>query len=212
MDGFDDYEDGDARSRLEALLDDADDDFDDPDDDDDLDDDDDDFTDEWARDGLDDGPPPVPDEVTPEQIDAVFADMAAVDEAGAESLRAQWGDAAGANLRFATAAYETLYTPELKALLDDPAVGNSPALLDAAAKIGRRLAEVAGDPFTINRSNPTMPTASEATKNRLDELADLQLTDPLRYKSPKVQRELQALYQKVYGTEPLIGGPEGRVL
>lgn len=225
MDGFDDDDDEDhsARSRLEALRDGAPDDLDD---DGDYDAGEDGYAHQEGYDGLDDGPPAAPGEVDPvdapfievgepltaEHVDAVFDIMSDFDRDGAEELRAEWGSAAADNLRFAVAATRSLASPELLDEFTRTGMGDSPELMRVAARVGRLLAKEPGDPSTINLRNNPMPTASPATQDRLDELADLQLTNPSKYKSKKVQTELQSLYERVYGTEPVIGGPEGRVL
>jgi hypothetical protein len=78
--------------------------------------------------------------------DDAFAVMSGVDQVGAEALRERWGADADANLAYARSAVSALATSELIEALEESGLGDHPAVIEVAARIGRQLAgEAAGD-------------------------------------------------------------------
>ncbi len=77
-------------------------------------------------------------------------------------------------------------------------LGAHPVFLKAMAEAGARIDTA--DPLAI------MPESEQqAIQARIDELTQLQHSDPTKYTSQAVQDELQGLYQKKAGTRPVVG-------
>ena len=127
------------------------------------------------------------------------------------ALVREWGTGKNFNdnLSFARAAARAFATPAIMAALEDSGVGNSPDLMRALAGIGRRMAEVPGDPDTVTREGPIMtPRNQAAVQDRIDEI--MQMVGTPAYTSKKIQRELNALYDSMPGASTLIDGWEQR--
>lgn len=141
--------------------------------------------------------------------------MARADAQATAALRQQWGAEAARNIAFARSAAKQIATGELLSLLDGVevngvAIGNHPALVQAAAHVGRILARAdAGISPVGDRpdgDHGSLPAGeSHKLKHRIEELHGLQFADPLRYRSAPVQRELGRLYDRLYGGAPIVG-------
>ncbi len=109
------------------------------------------------------------------------------------------------------------------ALLDDQELGDHPAVLDFAAKVGRRLADggtaTAAAPEQGSRQEvPRMRTTSEDAPGPLDdELVDLtrQIHDAQdrndRALRDRLVRQREGIAARLYGTGPVVGG-DGRTI
>ncbi len=140
------------------------------------------------------------------QKEQANADQRAETEA---SLRRDWGADHERNLNFAQRAVRDFGDEDFVSLLetreiDGVKLGDHPSFVRAFATIGRRMGEdlpLSGEP---ERGQAGLQT-------RIDSLHALQDSDPRRYASDAVQRELQDLYGRLYGNEPIVGD-EGRRL
>lgn len=135
-------------------------------------------------------------EVAPDD-DTLFHHLSAGDPAEAEALRKEWGADARLNAFFAAKAVETFLTPQLEAELKESGLLGSPQLLRAAARIGRQVAQVAGDPLSVGKG-ATMPDPS--TK---------QLTTAQR---DSVDAEIRRLYDENRGRPEMTSEPVQRRL
>lgn len=158
----------------------------------------------------------VPDTATTAEI---LEEMAKADAPATAALRQQWGGEAARNIAFAQSAVRQLATAELISLLDGAevngvAIGSHPALVQAAAHVGRLLAGADGGPSPARgpRGGTDRPSSAESRtmRGRLDELHGLQFADPVRYRSEAVQRELGRLYDRLHGGAAIVGR-DGRV-
>ncbi len=122
-------------------------------------------------------------------------------EAEAELARA-WGGDYQRNLTLARRAARDFGGADFAALvesaeLDGRPLGDHPAFLRTFAAIGRRLAEA--EPLGAEGGG------GPGLEARIDALHALQASDPGRYTSNAVQRELQELYRRLHGSAPVVG-------
>lgn len=156
----------------------------------------------------------------PHAAEKAIAAMRAADSGLASAVLADWGADTGRNLEFARGAAERLASPALVALLESweingTPLGNHPAIVEVAARIGRLLAEAPGNPKSIGGERrkglaPDDPRAKKA-KSRIDELMKLMHDAPATYRGAAVQKELQGLFASLHGDGPVVGGG-GRTL
>ena len=130
------------------------------------------------------------------------------DEAEA-SLRQEWGGEHERNLTLAQRAVTAFGDDVFVDFLESAEVGGAklgdhPAFVRAFAAIGRAMGE-------------DLPLSGEGENHggslhaRIDALHALQDSDPQKYASRAVQSELQSLYGRLYGGQPVVGS-EGRRL
>ena len=154
----------------------------------------------------------IPDAATTE---AVFADLAKADPDITAALRRQWGADAAKNLAFARAAVDAFAGRDLVDFLegvelDGQPLAHHPAIWETAARIGRMLARDPGKPGSV-RVAPSQPRGpgtngeKEKIEERIDDLMALMHSDKAKYQSERVQRELRALYGRLYGDRPIVG-------
>lgn len=139
---------------------------------------------------------------------AVLAAMTAADPDAAAALQAEWGADFGGQIALARQGAQALATPELVALLEDSGLGDHPALIRAAAEIGRRLADTRSDASAA----ADVPDAAELERleAEIDRLHGLQASQPQAYRSERTQRSLARLYARRYGRGPLVGEDQRR--
>lgn len=140
------------------------------------------------------------------QKERANADQRAETEA---DLRREWGADHERNLNFAQRAVRDFGDEDFVSLLetreiDGVKLGDHPGFVRAFAAIGRRM----GEDLPLNGEPERGGAGLQA---RIDGLHALQDSDPRRYASNAVQRELQDLYRRLYGSEPIVGD-EGRRL
>lgn len=123
-------------------------------------------------------------------------------------LKREWGKDAEANERFGKQAVKTFDTDgSLTDMLEEATyqgvqLGNHPAFRKTFAQIGRSMGE---DGFQVTPSGEE----AESLQGKLDELMGLLNTDPEKYKSPAVQRQIDQINEKLHGDGPIVGA-EGR--
>jgi hypothetical protein len=124
-------------------------------------------------------------------------------------LRREWGGDHERNVALAQRAVQAFGDDAFTEFLESHEaagvkLGDHPAFLRAFAAIGRGLGE-----------DPPLAGAGESgggsVQARIDTLHALQQSDPQKYASRTVQGELQSLYAKLYGGQPVVGS-EGRRL
>lgn len=125
------------------------------------------------------------------------------------SLRREWGGDHARNLAFAQRAVRSFGDEAFVDFLESQEaegvkLGDHPAFLRAFAAIGRAMGE--DQPLTGEGER-----GGGSVQARIDALHALQQSDPGRYASRAVQSELQSLYGRLYGGQPLVGS-EGRRL
>ena len=124
------------------------------------------------------------------------------------ALRKEWGTEADRNFALASRASETLggnfvellrmTGSELAELLGDGMLGDYPVMVKAMSNVGARTDE---DTLFIGSSDQERQSAQE-------ELAELNAKVPPHtpaYKDPKHQARVSALYDKIYGSKPIVG-------
>ncbi|MGD1878334.1 MAG: hypothetical protein ACFB13_12655 [Kiloniellaceae bacterium] len=126
------------------------------------------------------------------------------------SLRQEWGGDHDRNLTFAQRAVQTFGDDAFVAFLESQEVGgvklgDHPAFVRAFAAIGRSMGE------DVPLSGAGESGGGSSLHARIDALHALQDSDPQKYASRAVQSELQSLYGRLYGGQPLVGS-EGRRL
>ena len=126
-----------------------------------------------------------------------------------ESLRREWGGDHQRNLNFAQRAVRSFGDDAFVDFLQSQEVegvklGDHPAFVRAFAAIGRAMGE--DQPLTGEGER-----GGGSLQARIDALHALQQSDPGRYASRAVQSELQSLYARLYGGQPVVGS-EGRRL
>lgn len=121
-----------------------------------------------------------------------FDAMRAVDAAGAEALRREWGADFARNLELARRAAAAVADDGLIAALEEAGLGDDPRIVRAAAAIGRLLerADHGGDA-------PDGP-ARQALEQELDRL----VARP-DYWSDPVQRRVRRIFLDLHGSRPL---------
>jgi hypothetical protein len=161
-------------------------------------------------------PSPGGDGKTPStpSTDAMIEAMRTADARLASAVLADWGEDTPRNLAFARGAAERLASPALVELLDGweingTPLGNHPAVVEAAARIGRLLAATPGDPRSLaaapDQRSPASAAETARAKARIDELMRLMHEQPAKYRSDAVQKELQALFAGIHGERPIVG-------
>jgi hypothetical protein len=125
------------------------------------------------------------------------------------SLRREWGGDHERNLTFAQRAVRSFGDAAFTEFLEGQEVegvklGDHPAFVRAFATIGRAMGE--DQPLTGEGER-----GGGSLQARIDALHALQDSDPGRYASRAVQSELQSLYARLYGGQPVVGS-EGRRL
>ncbi len=147
--------------------------------------------------------------------EAAFEEMRRADAALADALLDEWGEEAGPNLAQAREVAEKVALPELLDLLgsvelDGSLLGDHPAVVGTAARIGRMLALGADTEVEEGaEKRGTSGRGRDSLQKRIDSLHELQWQDPPKYASPRTQRELHDLYARLHGSEA-IRDVEGR--
>lgn len=138
------------------------------------------------------------------------AQTAAERRAEAEaSLRHEWGGDHERNLTFAQRAVQSFGDGAFVDFLESQEVegvklGDHPVFVRAFAAIGRAM----GEDVPLSGEGASGGGSLQA---RIDALHGLQDSDPQKYASRAVQSELQSLYARLYGGQPVVGS-EGRRL
>ena len=119
-----------------------------------------------------------PDAFSPKQVEASFAAMKEMDPEGAADLERAWATDAGDNLAYAVKAAKVVMTKELARELTETGIGDHPALVRAAAQLGRLLehgeaaqplADVRGRLQSLTKESKTMhETDDEAFQAELE--------------------------------------------
>ena len=125
------------------------------------------------------------------------------------SLRQEWGGDHERNLTFARRAVQSFGDAAFTDFLESQEVegvklGDHPAFVRAFAAIGRSM----GEDVPLTGEGESGGSGLQA---RIDGLHALQDSDPQKYASRAVQSELQSLYARLYGGQPVVGS-EGRRL
>lgn len=179
---------------------------------------------EFAADPLEDGGPreavtegdrpdtaPEPD-ARPDAAatEAMFAAMGELEPAQAAELRQRWGAEAAANLRHAAAAARAFDSPALSAFLEDSGLGDHPALIEAAARIGRRLA--GDEPARASGRGAADGAAGQRQDGALDrqiEELTAQIHDAAQRGDPRqvdrLSRRRDGLAERLWGGQAIIG-------
>ena len=145
-----------------------------------------------------------------EVVDYVFAEMEKLNPNVAASLRTRWGGDAQANLAYAQNAVDKLTSRDLNDFLetvdrDGVPLGNHPAVIDLAARIGRLLAAGSSPSSSGTDKRKGVNTSNQGIQSRIDKIHEFSFTDPSKYKSHPIQDELQGLYEKLHGGQPIVG-------
>lgn len=124
------------------------------------------------------------------------------------SLRHEWGGDHERNLTFARRAVQSFGDAAFTDFLESQEaegvkLGDHPAFVRAFAAIGRAM----GEDLPLSGAGES----GGSLQARIDALHALQDSDPQRYASRAVQSELQSLYGRLYGGQPVVGS-EGRRL
>jgi hypothetical protein len=144
--------------------------------------------------------------------ESLAAQERAAAERGAEAeaeLRREWGGDHERNVALARRAAQSFGDEAFAEFLEAETaagvrLGDHPAFLRAFAAVGRAMDE--DQPLS-----GAGESAGSGLQARIDALHALQDSDPRRYASPAVQSELQSLYARLYGGQPVVGS-EGRRL
>jgi hypothetical protein len=141
-----------------------------------------------------------------EQQEKTAAERRAEAEA---SLHREWGADHTRNLTFAQRAVRTFGDDAFVGFLESQEVGgvklgDHPAFVRAFAAVGRSM----GEDLPLSGGGEAGGGSLQA---RIDSLHALQDSDPQKYASRAVQGELQSLYGRLYGGQPVVGA-EGRRL
>jgi len=125
------------------------------------------------------------------------------------SLRHEWGGDHERNLTFARRAVQSFGDSAFVDFLESQQaegvkLGDHPAFVRAFAAIGRSM----GEDVPLSGAGENGGGRLQA---RIDAVHALQDSDPQRYASRAVQSELQSLYARLYGGQPVVGS-EGRRL
>ena len=156
----------------------------------------------------------------PDHVKEALESMAVWDADGnnwVEELKAHWGSDLPANLGYARAFSEA--HPDVAQVLETVGLGDHPGLVLAAAILGRRYSTRAGDPSenTTQKAGVQAMTTEdidtdfdEKTTQLMDEAAQARSAGNLA-KSTRLQKEIDAMFAKRYGGEPIVGSG-GRTL
>jgi hypothetical protein len=165
------------------------------------------------RDGTELAPMPEAPAVSSE-TDAAVAKLNQLGGRHSE-LVASWGADAPVNIEYARAAFREVVAndPDLVAVVDRSGIGNHPSVLEFLAKQGRLSAGLMNDhtiarsyePMTINRTGPSNPSRGGGAREQLDQLMADNPPGSDRYKSPTVQRRVEALSRQIAGNGNVIG-------
>ena len=161
----------------------------------------------------------VPDFNRAESVDTVFRSMSEVDAEETRALRAEWGKEAGTNLRFAQSL--VFANPEFTKRFARAGFLNDPVVIGAAATLGRLLAKTSGDPRTVaSLFDLGVDTTGESGEKAVDDQANATLEEQLEelqeekmmalkrgdsIKATKLDARQAALYEKLYGDDPVVG-------
>lgn len=169
------------------------------------------------RDGQD-AQPLAPMPAAPAVTSETDAAIAKLNEFGGRhaELVSSWGADAPVNIEYARAAFRGMAAsdPGLIAAVDNSGLGNHPAILEHLASFGRLSAGLMNDhtiarsyqPMTTNRTGPT--GASRSGGGAREELEELMAANPpgsASYKTPSVQRRVEALSRQIAGTGNAVG-------
>lgn len=119
-----------------------------------------------------------------------------------KALRQEWGRDYDQNVRWANAAATQFGMKDVlnTRLADGSLLGDNPVLIKAMAKIGRLNAE---DPFMLQAAGQG---AGRSVEDRKQELMQLRISDPRKYASQEVQRELEQINTALARRQELAGG------
>jgi hypothetical protein len=133
-------------------------------------------------------------------------------ETGIAELKKEWGANFDKNAALAVKAVNELGGDEIKGLLDSTGLGNHPALVKFFANLGAQLGE---DTIVLGDGPTTQDEGSrDAIQLKINEIRN----DPKhpynsRNATPAARqaavREVNALYEKLYGTAPALGTGSG---
>ena len=145
-----------------------------------------------------------------EVVEYVFAEMEKLNPNVAASLRTRWGGDAQANLAYAQSAVDKLTSRDLNDFLetvdkDSVPLGNHPAVIDLAARIGRLLAAGSSPSSSGTDVRKGVNTSNQGIQSRLDKIPQFSFPNPSKNKSPPIQDELHALYENLHGGQPIVG-------
>lgn len=114
-------------------------------------------------------PRPSGDFSSPAVVEWSFREMSWWDADKANALRTRWGNDAGNNLRFAD-AFATQHS-DIAAVLTSNGLIDHPAIIEAAAMLGRRFATVPGDSANI-RQGEERPMGDPLSRDDFNEQVD----------------------------------------
>jgi hypothetical protein len=171
---------------------------------------------DW-RDGNEVAPlPQMPDAPTLAAREVTTA-IDKLNELGGEHSRLldEWGSGFGENLAYAKQAFKEIVAdnPGIIAKVDRSGLGNDPAVLRLLANHGRMKAGMTGDFETpVQRTGSRLGDTSERGQGRggsaqaeLDQLMTDNPPGTAAYKSPRVQRRVEALSRQISGGGNVIG-------
>jgi hypothetical protein len=178
-----------------------------------------------AAESSDIGPPPDGEWTfdRPEVVDHQFAVMEAAFGDLATELREEWGDGAGTNLVFASAAAREFadHYPEVVQTIENRGAGDDPLIVEILAVLGRQWAETPGDPRTVRLfpgtgNHEQERNMNEIDANNFDEQTETLMTESEEAaqqgnlaKRDRIEKQLRALFVRRYGTGPAIGSSGG---
>lgn len=149
-----------------------------------------------------------------EAVDAAFSSMAWWDEASdnkrAAALREKWGSDAGVNLQFAMAFAEA--HPDVNRLFYENGLGDHPVLIEAAAWLGRKYAEVRGRPAGMQKQRKVGPMSDADEIEFAGSMEELrgQINAAQAKGQSKLANMLYAEEQRRLaarvGSQPIVGG------
>jgi hypothetical protein len=161
--------------------------------------------------------PPMPEApAVTSETDAAVAKLNALGGRHSE-LVSSWGNDAPANIEYARAAFRDVAAndPELIAAVDRSGLGNHPGVLEILARQGRLSAGLMNDhtiasrrnyePMAINRTGPTGTNRGGSAREELDRIMSENPPGSLAYKTPSVQRRIEALSRQIAGNGNIIG-------
>ena len=172
-------------------------------------------TEESWRDGELAPMPPAP-HVETSEVDRAIAKL---NERGADhaALVQSWGSDFSDNLGYAKAAFKEIAAsdPDLIATVERAGLGDHPAVLKILAKQGRLTAGLMGQNTSrrntdmttnpVNREGPTGTNRGGSARDQLDELMAANPPLSASYRTPSVQRRVEALSREIAGGGSIIG-------
>jgi hypothetical protein len=165
------------------------------------------------RNGTELAPMPDAPPVATTEIDSAITKL---NERGDDhaALVQSWGSDFGQNLGYAKAAFKEIAetNPGLIAKFERNGLGDDPAVLQFLAKHGRLSAGMMGDfptrsnePMTIHRTGPTGTNRGGSAREELDRIMSENPPGSASYKTPSVQRRVEALSRQIAGSGNIIG-------